>query len=155
MTNTLVIHFSKFGNTKMVAEAIAEELGSAGPARVTSIEQLTNTDLKEIDLIVMGSPTHNMNLPKVVRPILEQLPRGIFRGIPAVAFDTSYKLSTFMARFTVAKKLARRLSKLGGKRIVPPETFHVEGREGPLYPSEIERAKKWARLIIERLTVIS
>jgi hypothetical protein len=67
------------------------------------------------------------------------------------AFDTSYKMSRWLAPFTAARKLAARLRKLGGKRVVPPETFHVEGREGPLYEGEIERARRWAALILERL----
>jgi hypothetical protein len=34
---------------------------------------------------------------------------------------------------------------------VPPETFHVEGKEGPLYAGEIERAQAWAAMILEQL----
>jgi hypothetical protein len=43
------------------------------------------------------------------------------------------------------------LRKLGGKRIVPLETFHVMEREGPLYEGEIERAAEWAKSIIYHL----
>lgn len=67
------------------------------------------------------------------------------------AFDTSYKMSAILARFTAARKLNRKLRRLGGKRIIPPETFHVRGREGPLYEGEIEWAKHWAGSILERL----
>jgi hypothetical protein len=68
------------------------------------------------------------------------------------AFDTSYKMSAFLARFTAAKRIDRKLRKLGGKRLVPPETFHVhEHHEGPLFDGEIERAKDWAESMLERL----
>ena len=149
--NTLVVYFSKFGNTQKVAETIAEALRPAGSARALSLDRLTISDLSDIDLIIMGSPTHRMNLPEAVRPAFETLPKGILRGVSVAAFDTSYKMSAFLARFTAAKKLARKLRKLGGRRIVPPETFHVVGREGPLYDGEIERAQAWAMMILERM----
>jgi flavodoxin len=149
--NALLVYYSKFGNTQEVAEAIAEELQSAGSVRTLSTDQLTADDMRGIDLAVMGTPTHKMNLPEAVRPILEQLPRGILRGVPVATFDTSYKMSAFLARFTAAKRLRQKLRKLGGKPIVPAETFHVTEREGPLYDGEIERARRWASSILEQL----
>lgn len=149
--NALVVYFSKFGNTQKVAETIAEVLESAGAVRIISLDQLAASDLNDVDLIVMGSPTHRMNLPEAVRPVFEALPKRILRGTPVAAFDTSYKMSALLARFTAAKKLARQLRKLGGKRIVSPETFHVLEREGPLYEGEIERAKAWATTILGQL----
>jgi flavodoxin len=151
--NTLIVYFSKFGHTRMVAESIAEEVESVGSVRLLSSDQLTASDLKDVDLVVMGSPTHRMNLPESVRPIFESLPKRILRGKSVAAFDTSYKMSPMLARFTAAKKLAQKLRKLGGKRIVEPETFHVMEREGPLYDGEIERANAWAKTILERLEV--
>lgn len=149
--NALIVYFSKFGNTQKIAEAIAERLRSEGSVRVMRMDQLTTSDFNEIGLVVMGSPTHRMNLPEAVRPVFETLPRRILRGTPVAAFDTSYKMSGWLARFTAAPRLARKLRKLGGKRIVPPETFHVVEKEGPLYEGEIERAKAWANSIIEQL----
>jgi flavodoxin len=148
---SLVVYFSKFGNTQKVAEAVAETLASAGPVRVISIDQLGVSDLQGVDLVVMGSPTHRMNLPQAVRPLFESLPRRVMRGTPVAAFDTSYKMSRWLAPFTAAHKLAPRLRKLGGKRVVPPETFNVVEREGPLYEGEIERARTWAASILQRV----
>jgi flavodoxin len=150
--NALVVYHSQFGNTRQVAEAIAEVFQEAGAARTLSADRLTAADLQEVDLVVMGTPTHKMNLPEAVRPVFENLPRRVLRGVPIAAFDTSYKMSAFLARFTAAKRVARNLRKLGGKRLVPPETFHVqEHHEGPLYDGEIERAKRWAESILVRL----
>jgi flavodoxin len=147
--NALVVYFSKFGNTQKVAEAIAETLRSNGVVRVISSEGLTAADFDNVNLVVMGTPTHNMNLPKAVRPVFERLPKRSLKSIPVAAFDTSYKMSWWLNHFTAAKRLSQKLRKLGGKRIVPPETFHVTGREGPLYDGEIERAKAWAASILE------
>jgi flavodoxin len=153
--NVLVVYFSKFGNTQMVAEAIAQEIATElrpeGSVQVISLDTIAAEDLEAKDLVVMGSPTHNMNLPKNVRPAFESLPKRVLKGIPVAAFDTSYKMSWWLNHFTAAKRLSQKLGKLGGKRIVPPETFHVTGREGPLYDGEIERSRAWATSILEAM----
>jgi flavodoxin len=148
---SLIVYFSQFGNTQQIAETIAETLGSAGPARVISTDELAVSELTEVDLVVMGTPTHRMNLPEAVRAAFETLPRRILGGTPVATFDTSYKMSRWLAPFTAARKLTHRLRGLGGKSVVPPETFHVVEREGPLYEGEIERARTWAALILERV----
>jgi flavodoxin len=149
--NSLVVHHSRFGNTKIVAEAIAGELSSAGSSRTVAFDQIDIPDLQDIELLVMGTPTHRMNLPEEVRQAFKSWPKRSLNGKSVAAFDTSYKMSWWLARFTAARKLDRRLRKLGGKRIAGPETFHVEGREGPLYEGEIERASTWAASIREQL----
>jgi flavodoxin len=150
--NALVVYHSEFGNTRQVAEAIAETFDEVGTARTASAEQLEAADLQGVDLVVMGTPTHKMNLPQAVRPIIEQLPRRSLRGVPVAAFDTSYEMSALLARFTAAKRVDRKLRKLGGKRLVPPETFHVHHHhEGPLLNGELERAKTWAEAILAKL----
>lgn len=147
--NTLVVYFSKFGNTQKLAEAIAERLRSNGAVRTISSDDLTVNDLKDVNLVVMGSPTHNMNLPKTVKPVIDNLPKRILSGKLVAAFDTSYKMSWLLNRFTASKRLTRKLRKLGGKLLLPPEIFHVMEREGPLYEGEIERAQGWADSIQE------
>ena len=151
--NTLVIFYSKFGNTQQVAEAIAEVLATAGTVRTISSDQLDTSVLKDVDLVVMGVPTHKMKLPEAVLPVLEVLPKEALRGVPVAAFDTSYKMSAWLARMTAGRKLVKKLRKLGGKRIVPPESFLVKDKEGPLFDSEIERAEAWAASILERLQI--
>lgn len=60
-------------------------------------------------------------------------------------------MNAILARFTAAKKLDRKMRKLGGKRLVPPETFFVAEREGPLEEGEVERAQAWAAQIRRQL----
>jgi flavodoxin len=155
---TLIVYFSKFGNTKKVAETIAETMTRAGDARVISIDQLTASDFDEVDLVVMGSPTHYQNLPKAVRSVLKTLSRGILVGKSVAAFDTSLKMWGPLMLLTAAHRLLPILRKLGGKRVVGPETFLVEkselqhdGEIDLLYDGEIKRAKEWAVAILKQL----
>jgi hypothetical protein len=43
-----------------------------------------------------------------------------------------------------AKPIADRLERKGGRLVVPPEGFFVEGTEGPLAAGELKRAAEWA-----------
>jgi flavodoxin len=149
--NALVVCYSKFGYTREVARAIAETLEPEWTVRLIAVDRLTASDLEQMDLVVMGAPTHRMNLPEAVRAVLEALPERVLGGAFFAAFDTSYKMSALLARFSAAPKLARKLRRLGGRQAIPPETFHVLGREGPLYEGEIERAKAWTELMLTRL----
>jgi flavodoxin len=149
---TLVVYFSKFGNTHKIADAIACALTNNGDVRTLEFNQLEVDDLKNLDLLVMGSPTHNMNLPKTLKPILKQIPKRSLPGTPAAVFDTSYKMSWMLNRFTASKRLAKKVRKTGGKLVVEPEIFLVTEREGPLYHGEVERAREWTRSILQKVT---
>jgi flavodoxin len=146
--NALVVYFSKFGNTALVAEAVAEVVTSLGSIRCCSLDELSPSDFARMDLVIMGVPTHRMDLPETVKEKFQSLPKRILRGIPVAAFDTSYKMSWLLSRFTASKHLNRKLRKLGGLQVIRPQTFHVVGREGPLYQGEIERARQWAASIL-------
>ena len=118
---------------------------------LANVEAMKFFGTGHVDLVVFGSPTHNMNLPKAIQPVFERLPKRLLPGTPVAAFDTSYKMSAILARFTAAKRLAKKLRKIGGKCIISPETFYVMEREGPLYEGEIERAQDWAGSILKRI----
>ena len=153
---TLIVYFSQFGNTKRVAKAIAETLMQAGEARAISIDQFTASDLSNVDLVVMGSPTHYQNLPKAFRRIFETLPKRSLRGKSVAAFDTSLDMWGPIMLLTAAHRLLSKLRKLGGKRIARPETFLVKAndskRDGEidlLCDGEIERAKEWTVAVLK------
>ena len=141
---TTVVFFSKFGHTQKVAEVIADALQTAGPVRLLALDQLVPAQLQGADLVIMGTPTHRMNLPTDVRPLLARLPSRCLQHIHVAAFDTSYKMSWWLAPFTAARKLSRWLRKLGGKQVAAPQSFHVMAMEGPLYEGELGRAREWA-----------
>ena len=149
----VVVYFSKFGNTRQVAEAVAHALAAKGAAQVIDLDNLSPADVNDADLVVMGCPTHRGGLPEAVRPLLQGLPRKLLRGKAVAAFDTSYEVSGFLSHFTAGRRMNGKLRKLGGKPVVPPETFVVTGREGPLAEGELERAQTWAASLLDHVAV--
>ena len=153
--NALVVYYSKFGNTKQVADAIAQTLSSFDSIREISADQLSASDLNHIDLLVVGTPTHMANVPQALRLVLDALPKRILKGIRVAAFDTSLDMNWFVKLFTAAKPLNRKLRYLGGKPIVHPKSFFVADQEGPLCDGEIERAQTWAEAILTQYRCLS
>ncbi len=144
----LVVYFSKFGNTQRVAEAIAETLELEMAVDCLPLDRLAGAVLAGVDLVIMGSPTHKMNLPEAVRPVFDKLPKKVLKEVSVATFDTSYQMSWLLKRFTAGKRLDQKLRKLGGRRVVPPEIFVVTAREGPLFDGELERAGDWAQVLL-------
>ena len=59
MANGLVIYYSRSGNTKQMAKAVAVGMNEAKlPTRCKSVDEVKVDDLLEADAIVVGSPTY-------------------------------------------------------------------------------------------------
>jgi len=147
----LVVYYTHYGNTRRVAERIAEVLGKDGQARAIGLEPLCVADLEQVGLAVFGTPTHYQGVPKTVREVLKALPRRALRDKWVAAFDTSVKMWGPIMWLTAAHGVLGRLRKLGGKSVVPAETFLVRGSEARdqgevdlLVEGEFERAAAWA-----------
>ncbi len=154
---TLIVYFSKFGNTRRIAQAIAETMKQAGDARVISVDRLPAADFEGVDLVVLGSPTHGFTVPEAVRPALAALPAGILAGKSVAVFDTTVRPWP-LRLFRAAPKLLRQLSQLGGKPIAQPQTFFVRtgstqgtGERDLLLEGQLERAREWAAEILRLL----
>ena len=153
---TLIAYFSKFGNTRRLAEVIADVMKQAGEARVISIDQFAGSDAKAADLVVMGTPTHGFTVPEEVRKILEALPPGILAGKSVAVFDTTVKPWP-LRLMRASPKLLDQLNRLGGKPVAPAQTFYVQTRNPQqsgeidlLLEGEIDRARQWAGKLIEQ-----
>jgi flavodoxin len=162
----IVVCESHFGNTHGVAESIAGGLG----AELLSVDE-PPPQLGDVDLLVVGAPTHVHGLTsersriaaaeqggaggRGVREWLEELPPGHAR---AAAFDTRFDKPTFLTG-SAAKGIAKRLRGKGYELAVEPESFFVDGTEGPVHEGELERAAEWAASLgkqvedVERLPV--
>jgi NAD(P)H dehydrogenase (quinone) len=59
MATGLVIYYSRSGNTKTMAQTIADAMNGAGlPTACKSVDQTTVNDVLKADAIVVGSPTY-------------------------------------------------------------------------------------------------
>lgn len=144
----LIVYDSLYGNTEKIAQAIGGAV--SGDAKVVCVGEVDVSELKALDLLFVGSPTHGGRASPPMREFLDKVQSPALQGVKVAAFDT--RLTTRWARIIgfAAGRIAKSLKKKGGTLIGSPEAFYVEGTEGPLRDSEIERAAGWAREIVER-----
>ncbi len=146
----VMVYFSTFGNTRRVAEAIAETMNRDGEARIVSIDQLGDVDWGGVGLMVVGSPTHAFTVPQEVASVLKTQAPGLLAGKSVAAFDTTVRRWPFR-HLRASPKLLRHLRRLGGTPVAKPETFfvvmHQTQRAGEidlLEAGEVDRARQWA-----------
>lgn len=156
---SLVVYESLYGNTRAVAEAVAEGLQACGEARAITVAEAQEAGLADVDLLVVGTPTHAWGLPRdstwepkgyktpsspkpatLVRAWLADLPAG--GGRPAAAFSTRLDKAQVLTG-SAAGGIARRLRHHGWSRACAPASFVVSGTDGPLGPGELARARSW------------
>jgi len=78
----LVIYYSPGGNTKKVAEALARGLGGRGAdVTLARLKDAEDEDLYAYDLVCLGAPAYNFNVPEpVLRYVKRQLGKHGRRG---------------------------------------------------------------------------
>lgn len=169
---SLIVYESMYGNTRQIAEAIADGCRQAGDASVVRAANCDPAALAGLDLLVIGGPTHawSMSRPKTrdaaiinaapgtpvveaqpgesgVRELLARLPRP---QCPVAVYDT--RIGGVPALFTgrASAAIARRLRRRGFRLLGRPQSFLVT-RDNRLRPGELERARSWgAGLVTER-----
>lgn len=155
--NSLVIYGSHFGNTQKVAYAIAAELRKRGPVQLLAADDAPASIPSGVDLLVIGGPTEGFRMTAPVASLLARLQRSSVDGLAAAVFDTRIRPHWWMLAYA-GSGIARKLTALGARVVVPPEGFFVEGQidqakgQFPtLVAGETERAARWAAAVAQKV----
>jgi NAD(P)H dehydrogenase (quinone) len=92
MAKALVAFYSRTGNTKKMAEAIAEAMVKNGvPTDLRKVESVAVPELLSYDAIVLGSPTYYGTMSWEVKKLLDESVKfhGKLRGRVGGAFTSS------------------------------------------------------------------
>lgn len=135
----LVVYDSVYGNTKLVAEEIANNLGKG--VRFLCVDEVKEKDLAGLDLLVVGSPILGWRPSEKTTAFLSSLKPSQLKGMKVAAFDTRMRI---FFHGDAARKIAAALQKAGGSLVGEPTGFIVEGRKGPLDCDALKNAAKWA-----------
>ena len=156
----LIVVESLFGNSRKVADAVAEGLRGHLDVEVLSPAEAHAPLLDLVDLLVVGGPTHAFSMTRE-----NTREDAVRQGAPAGAAAAGIRdwigrlhsgphselVATFDTRVgkvrhlpgSAAKSAAKALRKLGYRPVVPPESFYVGDVAGPLLDGELERARAW------------
>jgi flavodoxin len=146
----LVLYDTTFGNTEHIAEAITLTLQEALQTRLASVTEIVDLEATlatGIDLLVVGGPTQRHGISDPLNARLAQLGDRRLDGLRTATFDTRLRGSRLVTG-SAAARLATLLRHHGAWVVVPPASFLVGGREGPLRDGELEHARTWARQVL-------
>ena len=160
MATALIVVESYFGNTRLIAEAVAAGMIEGGvDTQVVDVSQAPSALPADLDLLVLGAPTHNRGMPTSATraKACEQTepgeaPHGIggwleTTAIPAstdaAAFDTV--ISKGWLSGSAAKAIAKALRRHQGRETTSVRSFVVTASKGPLAGGEETDARSWGR----------
>lgn len=159
----VVVYESMWGNTKAVAEAVADGLGERVPVECLPVAEAPTRFDGEGLLLVVGGPTHAFSMTRQstredaarqgatgagdlgIREWVERLEPA--PGAVVVTFDTRVKMKMPFPG-SAAHAAEKRLNKAGFTLAAPGETFWVVGSPGPLLDGEVDRARAWGEGLV-------
>ncbi len=153
----LVVYDTSYGNTKKIAETIAETLKESGIEvdlfRVKDVKKLSAMDYA---FLVLGSPTRFGTMSFTIRSFLGKLKSEEWMNKSFAAFDTENPENVEHARiekkeWSAAEKIAEKLTEKKMNQLLPVLKALVIGQKGPLVDGEIERTKGYAKELATKL----
>ena len=155
----IVVFDSMYGNTKNVAEAMADEIRAQGhEVAIVNIGQTLKFD-DDGDFILIGSPTRMKQMTFRTKRFVRKA-RKKYAGKPGAAFETTLRVPADPAERQKASKWIdnaagdkiKAMAEEGGVKMYG-EVLRAEvvGTYGPLMPHTLERSREFVRRFLESL----
>ena len=143
----VVIFDSSYGNTRAIAEAIAETLKESGiEIDAFYVKDVKKLSAKEYNFLVLGSPTRWGTMSFAAKGFLSKVKSEEWMNKPFAAFDTELLQNIEKKEGSAAEKIAEKLSEKQMNQLLPVLKAVVSGIKGfSLKEGEIDRAKDYAR----------
>ncbi|GGV35445.1 flavodoxin [Kitasatospora herbaricolor] len=171
--HAVIVYESMYGNTREIAEAIAEGVHQADPAAAVDcipVAEANSDATRSADLLVVGGPTHMHGMSSGLSRRMAASAEGHKEGREEAAAEARETVEgpglrawfhdlpatdpgTYAAAFDTrvdaprsggaANGIAHRLSRHRFDVVAEPEGFIVEGNDGPLRAGELDRARAW------------
>jgi len=153
----IVVYDTSYGNTKKIAETIAETLKESGiEVDIFHVKEAKKLNAKDYDFLILGSPTKFGTMSFAVKSFLGKIKSEEWMNKPFTAFDTENPENIEHARienkeWSAAEKIAERLKEKKLNQLLPVLKAQVLGWKGPLVEGEIERTKNYAKELAAKL----
>jgi len=144
----IVCYESKYGNTKRLAEAIAEEMRRLGGTEVTTsaLKEVDIDGLANCDILLLGGPTHFGGPTRRVTKFIDALGKRNVNGKSVAVFDT-YLGEDFEK--SVKKMEDQIRAQVPGLKILAPGlSIRVEDIKGPIAEGELLKCKDFVKQLV-------
>jgi menaquinone-dependent protoporphyrinogen IX oxidase len=152
----IVVYDTSYGNTKKIAETIADTLRDSGiEVDLFYVKDVKKLSGRDYDFLVLGSPTKFGTMSFTIKRFLGKF-KDDWAGKPFAAFDTENPENIERSQaenkeWSAAEKIADKLKEKKMKQLLPVLKALVMGQKGPLVDGEVNRTKNYARELTTKL----
>lgn len=148
----LIFYDSKYGNTKLAAEKIAEGIKSEGiNAELSYVKDALLKGTVIADALVLGAPNHMGRPSRTMKKFIDSL-KGVDLKTEKVAVFGTYSgrvRQQDRAEKKLEKLVAEKLPNL--KMVVPGLSVRVNGVSGPVVEEELPKCIEFGKVIAAQI----
>ena len=147
----IVVYESKYGNTKLVAETIAEglkEVEGLEPV-VSEVKEVNVSKITDYDVILAGSPNHMGGPTGGIKKFVDKLGKLPLEGKLIAVFDTYLGKDFEKATKKLEKRISQKVS--GSKLVAHGLSIRVQGMKGPISEGELPKCKEFGNRIATQM----
>jgi flavodoxin len=151
LPKALVVYWSKYGNTKQVAEAIAKGITAAKKveAVVKDVKITKPEEVLEYDALIIGSANHAGGPVGDIKNFLKKLEKLDLKGKAGAVFDTHAR-DDLKAVQKMEKQIREKIPSL--KLVAPGLATQIQGfLKGPLVEGELAKAEEFGKSISTKI----
>lgn len=146
----LVVYDSQYGNTERIARAVADTAKATGEVRLVRIDPDASVTIGQPDVLIIGSPTQGWRPTPAMQSFLATAKTDLPSGLAVACFDTRFPKPRWLTG-SAARSMARAFRSACTTLVVPPESFFVDEKEGPLVEGELDRAATWTSALLDQI----
>jgi len=151
MVRVIVAYESKYGNTRLVAETIAEGMREVSGVEtvLSELKEVDLSQLNEFNVILIGSPNHIGSATRGIRKFIDKIGKLNLEGKLTAVFDTYIGGDFEKAVKRMEKQISEKVP--GLKLAVPGLSIKVAGMKGPIVEGELPKCKEFGVKIATQL----
>jgi len=151
LARVFIIYDTKYGNTKLVAEKIAEGMRELKGIE-TEVSDVKKVDLKKIDsfdAILIGAPNHFGSPSRTIMKFIDKLGKLKLKAKGVAVFDTFLGKDFEMATKKMEKRLDEKVPPL--RLMTSGLSIRVDETKGPITEGELPKAREFGKKIATQL----
>ena len=151
MARVFIVYDTKYGNTKLVAEKIAEGMRELKGIE-TEVSDVKKVDLKKIDsfdAILIGAPNHFGSPSRTIMKFIDKLGKLKLKAKGVAVFGTFLGKDFEMATKKMEKRLDEKVPTL--RLMTSGLSIRVDETKGPITEGELPKAREFGKKIATQL----
>lgn len=146
-----IVYDTKYGNTKLVAEKIAEGIRELKgiETEVSDVKEVDFKKLADADAILIGAPNHMGSPSRAIMKFIDGLGKLELKAKQAAVFDTYMGRDFEKAAKKMENKLREKVPSL--KLMTPGLSIRVDDAQGPITEGELPKAIEFGKKIATQL----